>query len=276
MHIKSSLIKREYFWLCILACIPISGCDNTFEPLDKETGVYAIYGALDLDEGRNYIRVRDLNAPFTAEATWELDAGVVFENLETGVKTTLESERKEYDGVYLHNFVVDQEILPNTNYRLTSTRSDGIEVSVSTLTPSRPVLSASPTEANCYQPITVTFSSTNGGKIVYTLHFELEEIKFKTPIVLKEKDDNPGSISFTFTPIDELRTYRASCFEMKGTNFDLYYTYYSEDLYQYEEIPTMRDPFNIFQSTQVLGAFFRAPPFSIPIDTSKVCPQECQ
>ena len=121
----------------------------------------------------------------------------------------------------------------------------------------------------------IEFSPTNGGKIVYRLGFGIGVggIRFKSPHILKE--DNPGSISFSFTPFYELRSFRRSCYTLHNTNIYIEYGYYGEGLYPYEEVPTTANPFNIFQSTQVLGAFYKDTLF-FPIDTSKVCPQDCQ
>ena len=67
-------------------------CDNSFDPLDEETGIYAIYGVLDLNDSTNYIRIRDLNVPFTAEATESIDAEVSLEILDNAQSFTLNSE----------------------------------------------------------------------------------------------------------------------------------------------------------------------------------------
>jgi len=268
-------MNRGNYILLIFIFLSILSCNNSLEPLDKETGVYAIYGALDMDEQTNYIRIRDLNAPFTATATEFLDAEVTLENLNNEVIASLSSEREEYEGVFLHNFLVNQEILPNTSYKLTARRSDGITASVTTLSPTRPTFNALPINGNCYEPINIEFSPTNGGKIVYRLGFGIGVggIRFKSPHILKE--DNPGSISFYFTPFDELRTFRRSCYTLNSNNIYIEYGYYGEGLYPYDEVPITANPFDIFQSTQVLGAFYKDTLF-FSIDTSKVCPQDCQ
>lgn len=271
MYIKTAILACMFFVQII-----ILACNSSIEPLDKRTGVYAIYGALDMDKQTNYIRVRDLNAPFTAAATEFLDAEITLENLNNGVIANLSSERKEYDGVFLHNFLVNQEILPNSSYKLTARRSDGITVSVTTLSPTRPILDVLPVNGNCYEPITVEFSPTNGGKIVYRLGFGIGDILFKSPHILKETEETPGVINLTFTPFQELKTFRRSCYSLNDTNLYVEYAYYSEGLYPYEEVPITANPFDIFQSTQVFGAYFENAIFSFPIDTSKVCPQDCQ
>lgn len=44
------------------------------DPIDQDTGIYGIYGALDLDNQVNYIRIKDLKAEFTEAATDTIDA----------------------------------------------------------------------------------------------------------------------------------------------------------------------------------------------------------
>jgi len=279
-NISPTKTSKANYLLFIFVFMSISySCDNTLEPLDKETGVYAIYGALDMDEQTNYIRIRDLKAPFTEEATESLDVNVTFENLENGLKSTLDFERQEYEGIYLHNFVVNGEIEPNTKYMVSTKRSDGVTVSITTISPTQPEPDVFPINQNCYTPITVNFEPTNGGKIVYMIRFFLGIEWKKGPYILESGELDQNTMSFTFTPKRILSTVislsrSSSCYDLDQPFFDIIYAHYSPGLYPYEEIPADQEPFNIFQSTQVFGAFYKDT-LNIPIDTARVCPLEC-
>jgi len=279
MQISSTVKIKEYNLLLIIVSLSVFGCDNTLAPLDKETGVYAIYGALDMDEQTNYIRIRDLKAPFTSEATEFLDAQVIFENLMTGDKSTLAFERQEYDGVYLHNFVVHGEMEPNTKYMVSTKRSDGVSVSLSTVSPTRPEPVAFPINQNCYTPITVEFTPTNGGIIAYEISYNLSQSR-SISFILEANETDSSTMLLSFTPKKILSLFHASnisCYNLKSPQFKIRYAHYSKGLYPYNPIEggVIRDPFNILQSTQVFGTYYKDS-LIIPIDTSRVCPQECE
>lgn len=272
------MIKKNGLWIICLAVVGVMiiACDNTLDPIDKETGIYAIYGFLDLDEEINYIRVRDLNAPFTAEATQDIDAVVTLENLESGTTQILESTVMEYEGVFLHNFQVNGKISSDTQYRLTAKRSDGVTVSVLTTTPTMPEPSVVPTNQDCYIPIDVKFEPTNGGTIVLRVGFQIGFEYWLSPQVLKTNEENPEEkISYTFTPREQLALVpgtggNLSCHDMRDDNFYINYIHYSPGFYE----KISNDPFDILASTERFGALYEDTLF-IPIDTSRVCPQDC-
>ncbi|MGN8225792.1 hypothetical protein [Gracilimonas sp. BCB1] len=275
---KNSKTKLFVWWVTgifLLGGILLS-CDNTLDPLNEEVGIFSIYGALDLDDSTHYIRVRDLNAPFTAEATRKIDAEVTFENLDLGTSLTLQGERKEYDGMYLHNFLINGEIQPDTEYRITARRSDGATTSVSVTTPVRSQVLAAPIDQNCYTPIEVEFEPLKSGTISYFVAYSyLNDLRIPVQGVLKSEENSSERVSFTFTPIDLVsrlinQSGNLNCSDMDNEIFYLYYTHYSSGFYE----KIMNDPFDILQSTQRLGSLYQDV-FEIPIDTSRVCPQDC-
>ena len=117
---QNKIISGCVFILLLILC----SCDNSLEPVDQETGTYSVYGVLDLNEAPNYIRVRDLKIPFTAEATKEIDAEVILQNLDSNSTERLEDIKTQFNGVFQHNFEVDR-IFPDTEYRLTVKNAAG-------------------------------------------------------------------------------------------------------------------------------------------------------
>jgi hypothetical protein len=127
---------------------------------------------LDLLEETSYIRVRDMNAPFTLDATEELDAIVTLHNLDSGEITQLNSNVREFEGVYLHTFLFNDGVLPDTPYQLRIESSDGVELELNTLTPTLPVMQINRENDACTTPINLVFDPMNGGTM--TLRFGLE------------------------------------------------------------------------------------------------------
>ncbi len=61
--------------LCAVAaalCLLAVGCDNTIDPF-SEDGSFSVYGYLSTTSDRQVVRVKDLRAPFTREATHTSD-----------------------------------------------------------------------------------------------------------------------------------------------------------------------------------------------------------
>ncbi|NGP75452.1 hypothetical protein G3570_02325 [Balneolaceae bacterium YR4-1] len=243
----------------------ITGCEANLDPIDRGAGVYGIYGALDLNSQTNYIRVKDLNAELTAEATNTLNATVTLENLETGEIDTLSSNRLQFEDIYLHNFVVNQPVSPDTPYSVTAKRSDGAQTSIETLTPTQPVPVAGPQNQACNTPVTVSFEPTNGGTIVIRLGIPFESvlgpIYWATPQELREDTNAEGRITYTFTPQIQVSLIPGSvtngqdldCTDLDDDDFLISYAHYSRDFYEKIE----NDPFDIRASTQRFGSYYR-------------------
>jgi len=254
----------------------IASCENKLDPIDRDTGIYGMYGALDLNKQVNYIRVKDLNAEFTEAATENINAMVTFENLETGSIQTLESSKLEWEGIFLHNFIVNGSIEPDTRYRVTAERSDGVEVAIETLTPTKPVPEASPINQDCYTPVTVAFAPTNGSTIGLKLGFLRGDTLWRVEQIVQADQQNRNRISYTFVPQDELDLFppgnvTIKCNELSESNVFVAYVHYSPGFYEKIE----NDPFDILASTDRLGALYYDT-LEVPIDTSRVCPQDCQ
>ncbi|MBO6584512.1 MAG: DUF4249 family protein [Gracilimonas sp.] len=266
-----------WFVFSLLALL-VAGCDNSLEPLDKDTGVYSVYGTLDLNNSTNEIRIRDLNVPFTEEATTEIDATVTLENLNTGFVEALNFERFFEAGVYHHNFIVTQNIEANTAYQLTVTRSDGEQVTLTTTTPTYPAPVAEPVNEQCYTPVEVTFDPVYESTIAFFIEFQARDVR-KTrlgPYVIRNNSESANeAATYTFTPVDLMKMVpgtlgRYRCTDLVIPQFEFYYAHYSPGFYE----SIIDNPFNAFESTQRFGAYYEDQ-LIIPIDDSRVCPPDC-
>jgi len=272
------MLKRSLKFILFCSFIFSTGllsCDSTLKPVDKDFGIYAVYGMLDLRKDINYIRVRDLNVPFTESATREIDAEVTLENLNSGFTEVLERNRRLFNGVYQHNFKIEQEIEANTEYQFTITRSDGASLILNATSPSYPEPIAEPVNQDCYTPIDVTFNPMYKGTIVYLIEYKVGDTLRQGSFTLKNESIQGTGASFTFTPIDLLKVVPGSrgafrCTELTVPEFNITYRHFSEGFYEkfYE------NKFEAFESTQRFGSYYEDT-LTIPIDDSRVCPPDC-
>jgi len=275
------MLKRSLKFILFCSFIFSTGllsCDSTLKPVDKDFGIYAVYGVLDLRKDINYIRVRDLNVPFTEDATREIDAEVTLENLDSGFTEVLERNRWFFNGVYQHNFKVEQEIEANTEYQFTITRSDDTALTLDIVSPTQPEPVAAPINEDCYTPISVSFAPVYDSTIEFFI--EYDAVGAFNPVrqggYLLRNDGEMGKRAvFTFTPVEVMKltpktggTYR--CTDLLIPEFNIIYRHFSEGFYEkfYE------NKFEAFESTQRFGSYYEDT-LTIPIDDSRVCPPDC-
>ena len=153
----SSLPPSRLVVLTLLTVLlATSGCDNTIEPFSGRSA-FSIYGYLDLTSQRQFIRVKDMNQPLVQDSTQTIDATVTLENLDDGTSYAMQDSAIAFDGVYTHNFWVDLPVEPDTKYRVTVTRSDGVTSQSMTRTPRAITPASSPRNGNCLTTFTVRF-----------------------------------------------------------------------------------------------------------------------
>lgn len=280
--IRKRLLSLRFKSGMLVIVLLFLSCDTTIDPLERETGTYAIYGVLDLNDSTNYIRVRDLNVPFTAEATETIDANVQLELLNAAQSYTLDSEREDIEGVYEFNFLHDQPIRPDETYQLKVERSDGLQLSLSTITPTKPIPEVSPFNQNCYTQINFKLGPLNKGVIVMKFGFPNDTLYtsyiWGNPIVYESADsDSNQTLEFSFTPYGQVNDIlRGSnrdrkCFDhLRTSELFLSYIHYGPSFY--EEI--FETEFDI-QRTQRFGSLYYDT-LAIPVDTTPVCPQDCE
>lgn len=125
-------ITRRRLTLLVLFFVAASGaalhsCDNTINPIDEDvdSGQMSIYGVITEGDNPVYIRVRDMTAPLTGEATRSLDVDVYLDDLDEGTSYELADSVVAFDGVYTHNYRVDQLRKHGHTYRIRAERQDG-------------------------------------------------------------------------------------------------------------------------------------------------------
>jgi len=268
---KSSVKRFFNITLIITGILFVHSCNNSFDPTDRDNGTYSVHGMLDLMEESNYIRVRNMNAPFTLEATEELDVIVTLQNMETGASSFLEPSIREYRGVYLHTFSYDKQALPDTGYLLSVESSDGFKVDLETVTPTHPEPQIIREDNGCSTPVNMVFDPMNGGTFT---------VRFGTELDTEEKDGVWGRIytfepsnyedrvSISFTPLRTAQGVEASfgtCFSLlPGRNLYVAIAHYSPGFY--EELNA--DVTDILETTRRFGGFY-ADTLAIPVDPSR-------
>ena len=271
------------FVLAILSFITFSGitvsCDNSLDPIDEETGIYAIYGSLDVREETNYIRIRNLNAPFTLEATREIDATVTLSNLTAGTSMVLESSAREHEGIFLHNFIVPGGVIPDNEYHLLVERSDGAEVDAFTITTTYPEPLITPTNQNCYDPMDIEFGPLNGGAIVLRVALSLGQFGvIGPPQNLRQGINQPDDkVIYSLTLNEELPLFVNSFNSGNHCSRAIFndmiyiiYTHYAPGFYE----KLFDEEFDIIDSTIRFGSHYRDT-LIVPVDITKICPPHC-
>lgn len=158
----NSNIPLSFNVLLALVLILVSGCDDrAIQPLEENSGTYSIYGALSLNETPNYVRIRDVTTPFFSDPDEGFNATVTFEDLGTGATTVLQDTVVNFGGNFVHNFKIEQPILPQKEYKLTVTGESGQTASSTVETPQITNLEIIPTPGTvdyfCETQITFLF-----------------------------------------------------------------------------------------------------------------------
>lgn len=144
--------------LLIIFCL-ITCSDPKINGLEDERGIYSIYGALDIDKNPNYIRVKDLRIPLSADSS-EIDGVVEFQDLETGTTTILQDTIVEFNENRTNNYILHEDLEPRQSYQLTVTRPDGNFVSSIATTPGITRHSVQPNEnVSCFSNIEIRFQN---------------------------------------------------------------------------------------------------------------------
>jgi len=177
------------------------GCDNTLDPISND-GVFTIHGALNASVDRQFIRVRDLNSPLTADATRDLDATVRVENLRTGAVTPLRDSVKKFGNVYVHNFWADLNVEPDTEYRIVAERPDGATSTATMRTPAVIEVERTRTDGNCLDFYQVRFLGVRELNLIRTrIGFQFEGRVFWVP---RPTGFGGGTVSVSFQPEEVL------------------------------------------------------------------------
>lgn len=138
----------------------VTGCrDTKINPYEENTGIYSIYGAINLHETEHVIRVRDLNVFHQDSTSINLDATVTFFDLEKGTSQVLRDSIVLFPENYTHNFLLNKEFAPRAPYRVVVERSDGASVSSNFTTPGVTEAHIFPfdEDLSCFKTVLITF-----------------------------------------------------------------------------------------------------------------------
>lgn len=148
--------------LSFLLSLILFGCDDKqIDPYEDDTGNYSIYGAIDLHDYENVIRVRDLNVFHNDSNSINLDATVTFHDLKNGTSRVLRDSIIKFPENFTHNFILEKNLEPRSPYKVTVERSDGASTSSMFTTPGITNVSILPTgtDFNCSREFRISFQN---------------------------------------------------------------------------------------------------------------------
>lgn len=194
--------------LAISILLIFLGCnEKQINPMEDTRGIYSIYGALNMEHDLHYIRVKDLKIPLASDSSKNIDATVLFEDLESGIQKILQDTVVEFSGNYTHNYILNENLGVRNPYQITVTRSDGNSVSSIATTPGITSPAAIPSEnVGCFQPMVIQFDNVlPSEQIRYEVGFEYNndirwlELSRICPLT---RIQNENSVSINLIPLD--------------------------------------------------------------------------
>jgi len=163
-------MHRYYFKIACLCFLLFSyGCrEAQIEPFEEETGIFSVYGALNINEDRHIIRVRDLSSFHSDSSTKIIDAVVTFHDLQAGTSQMLRDSVAHFTAGFTHNFILEKNLKPRTTYKVTVEGSDGRIVSSTFTTPGITKVLALPlgTPVSCSANIQFEFENLLPNEII--------------------------------------------------------------------------------------------------------------
>lgn len=266
--LQVSILLGVLTLFCILWNI---GCDNTLDPLDRERGIYSIYGGLDLKSDVNYLRVRNLNQPILENQEQDFDGTVSITNKRTSETVILNDTLINVQNVFVRNFITNMPIEPETVYEVIAERPDGKQIKATATSPALSEVSITPVAPDCTTRVNIDFDPVNVGYLEPEVGFEWNgEILWQS--FLPERVDNAAAddlkrISFTPRRLISTRLREARwCSDLPGDEFYLRYTHYGPEYNQSID----SDNLDIPGGAGILTAFYRDLQ-SFKIDKSVIC-----
>lgn len=174
----------------LAATLSVSGCENTIDPFSEEA-TYSVYGALDADDQRQFIRVKPLHAPLSGARTFRsLDADVTLHNVTDGTSERLADSvvvfGEDNQEVATHNYWTDTPITPSTKYRLVIEDPDGTTVEATTTTPPVKKPNASPERGHCQTRFYVDFPGIKRAERIISVTIRFETVDSPLEFVIHE------------------------------------------------------------------------------------------
>jgi hypothetical protein len=195
-----------FLLVAAVGALGLTACENSVEPIGNDAA-FSIYGALSLNRGSQFIRVRDLREPLTPEATRALEADVFLERVDTGAPLPLRDSVVVFDGVFTHNFTTTTRLQPDTEYRVVAERDDGTRSTVTARTPRLIRATPRPNTANCLQRFEVTFETiTDRRQLDIEVGYEHRDRLVWVPLgsASDVRTDADGNVVLRFLPEEVL------------------------------------------------------------------------
>lgn len=125
--------------LTVSVVVAISGCDDTFEPLQtNDKYAFSMYGTLDVTADTQWVRVMPIGDRLFNNKPEPNGTVVTLKNLETNISVTLEDSLFEFGGpAYVWNYYTTTALEPETMYELRAVAPDGRASSATVMTPKR-------------------------------------------------------------------------------------------------------------------------------------------
>lgn len=153
---------RDLFLIVFLGASVISCQERTINPYEEDEGIFSIYGALDIGENQNVIRVRNLSEPLQGGSDFPLDATITFTNLQSGSSTVLSDSIVTFPAGKTHNFILNEDLETDSQYRVTVERSDGAKSQAVVTTPGVTEVSYTPLNVfYCEEPMQIQFDNVD-------------------------------------------------------------------------------------------------------------------
>lgn len=193
--------KPSFIGSLLILLAFFSSCEEAqIDALEDEDGIYSVYGALNIDENPNYIRVKDLRTALGADPS-ALGAEVTFENLNTGATSILNDTLVTFNGISTNNFILHEDLQPRSSYRIAVTRGDGNSVSSVATTPAITEASITPNEnVDCFSEIVFEFENVLPSEQI-RLEVTLASYEVRTFEITQfctfEQDENTASLRLT-------------------------------------------------------------------------------
>lgn len=257
----------------ILACCVISlltACDNSLDPVNRQKGLYSLYGSLNVDKDTNYIRIKNLNTPFVKDSTRKIDANVSLRNLDNGASEVMSDSVVKFKGIYTHNFYTTMDIEEATDYELSIRRSDGKSARALATTPEIADVQTGPEGQTCYSEIEMRFQPVAPeDELNLSIGFDLRGERYWAFPVPERVEDN--TLVFRFTPKDILdRVFNpftgdgVCCFQLSNSKFYVKYTHFGPNY-----LKGTTDTLAIPGGTGRFGGLYDRS-YSFPIDTAQI------
>lgn len=267
-NIRISLSLCAVTLLCV---IWNTGCDNTLDPLDKERGIFSIYGGLDLNSEINYLRVRNLNQPILENEMQDFNGTVSITNKRTSETAILNDTLINIQNVFVRNFITTMPIEPETAYEVIAITPEGKQVKATATSPAFAEVSVLPVAPDCTTRVNIDFDPVNTGGLEPEVGFEWNgEILWQTLIPERGEigeSNDLRRVSFTPRRLISVRLREARwCSELPDNKFYLRYIHYGPEFNQSID----SDNLNIPGGAGTLGAYYREFQ-SFEIDRSVIC-----